>query len=226
MSDLTRFTRFYRYPYFHWGKAITSLLQTADISDDAIFVDAPCGDGVVTFWGVKNGLGKSFELYDLSEKDIRRAERLKNWHRMRGKDIRVERADVHDIPIRSESARDVWFLINSLFLLPKIDALIERMRPRIEHIVGLFPVVESRNYQCYKKRNPTINANEMSRNQILKFFAKHGYDQRGSVDASFIPHHCLQPMRLQQVARYAMNPIGNVVSRKDPCYWAGLFTRV
>jgi hypothetical protein len=225
MADLVQFARFYRYPYLHWGKAIASLLECANVSAEATFIDAPCGDGVVTFWLVKNGLGRSFELYDISERDVKRAERLKDWPQNRPISINVALDDVHNVPVCAKKTRDVWFVINSLFLLPKIDQLVDHLRPRVEHIVGLFPDVTSRNYRCYKKRNPTINANEMTRDDIREFFSRHGYRQVRTVNASFIPHHCIQPMRVQQIARYALNPFGSLVPRKDPCYWAGLFTR-
>jgi len=223
--DLLRFPRFYRYPYCHWGKTFISLLADADVADDANVVDAPCGDGVVTFWLVKNGVQRSFELVDLAERDVNRARRLTAWPAANACDIHVSCGDIHELPLPAGRTRDIWFLINSLFLLPNIDRLIERMRPRIEHIIGLFPDVNSRNYRCYKKRNPAMNANEMNREQIGAFFSRHGYVTKKTLDASFIPHHCIQPMRVQQVTRYALNPFGNLASKNDPCYWAGLFTR-
>ena len=223
--DLLRFPRFYRYPYYHWGKAFHSLLCEADVAENATIVDAPCGDGVVTFWLVKNGVKRTFEMYDLAERDVNRARKLTEWPSAKSCDIQVSCCDIHTIALPAGRTRDVWFLINSLFLLPDIDQLMERMRPRIEHIIGLFPDVNSKNYRCYKKRNPSMNANEMDRDQISEFFGRHGYATKTTVDASFIPHHCIQPMRVQQITRYGLNPFGNLVSKKDPCYWAALFTR-
>ncbi|MCA9218130.1 MAG: class I SAM-dependent methyltransferase [Planctomycetales bacterium] len=226
ISDLLRFPRFYRYPYYHWGKAFSSLLSEADVADDATIIDAPCGDGVVTFWLAKNGFRNSFVLCDIAERDVNRARKLKDWPALRNVEVKVTLADIHDLKVTCERTRDVWFLINSLFLLPEIDRLFEKMRPRVEHVIGLFPDISSRNYRCYKKRHPTMNANEMDRNEVSAFFNRHGYETKKTLDASFIPHHCIQPMRLQQIARYGLNPFGNLVSKKDPCYWVGLFSRI
>ena len=146
MLDVVKFWRFYRHPVQRWAIEIRDVLTQLPVGD-ATIVDAPCGDGVIAYWLIKQGVGKRYELYDLSSRLTDRAAQMIDWPKSKNFELRVEARDIHDIPLDGRTD-DIWLLINSIFLLPDIDRMMERMRSRAKTIIAIFPIVTSKNTKC------------------------------------------------------------------------------
>lgn len=220
-----RFVRYHRYPSDLWGKALAHILRTIDLDANAAIVDAPCGDGVIVYWLIREGIHQPFELYDLSEQKVRHAENLSTWAKARGVDAVASKCDLHELP-HSAEANDVWLLINSFFMFEAFHDLVERMRPRTKYILGLFPATSDPDYQTYVQRNPGINLNEMDEAQTTSFFAAHGYELCHRQDITSIPTRFIRPHRVGQAVRLVISPFERFAPKRNGLYWIGLFRRV
>ncbi|MCA9216482.1 MAG: class I SAM-dependent methyltransferase [Planctomycetales bacterium] len=223
MRDLKRFWRYYRHPAQRWIREMRDVLRDVP-TDDATIVDAPCGDGSISFWLIKYGIGKQFELYDISEHSINVARRMHDWGGAKDLDLTIEVSDVHDVPVNGH-ANDVWLLINSLYLLPDIDRLVDRMRDRAKTIIAVFPNVASKNYQKFISQIPDMNINEMSVDDTIAFFAKHGYKLDDKRDMDCIPLNYFKSKYTKLSACYILNLFERVLPGKEKCYWIARFSR-
>ncbi len=223
MPDFLRFWRYYRYPAQHWASDIRSILTQLSL-DQASIIDAPCGDGVVSYWLMKKRIGKCFELYDLSERAISAASKMLRWTKTRDVELRIEHANIHDIPVDT-GTEDIWLLINSLFLLPDIDELLRRMRRRARTIIGVFPCITSQNYKRYVAHSPSTNFNEMGQDETVEFFAKHGYRLEHKKEFCYVPILYFRSKYTRLAAGFVVNPIERFFPRKEACYWLAVFSR-
>lgn len=224
MLDILRFPLNYRYPHYHWVGAIEKVLSNAGLGNDVTFVDAPCGVGGISYWLIKRKIGTRYELLDISERAIQIAKPLQAWSERRGVEMSIDCKDIFDLD-NSTPSNDVWLLINSLFLLPDADRLVEHMSNRAEHIVGLFPHIDRRNYLQYVARKPRTNTNPLNQEDTIAFFKSHGYQLREKQDVTFIPFYCIPTNILRFVAIHFLNPIEYVVPKREGFYWVGLFSK-
>ncbi len=222
MLDVVKFWRFYRHPVQRWAYEIRDVLDQLPIGD-ATVVDAPCGDGVIAYWLIKQGVGRKYELYDLSSRLTDRAAQMIDWPKSNRFDLRVEARDIHDIPLDGRT-NDIWLLINSLFLLPDIDRMMERMRSRAKTIIAIFPIITSKNYQRFIAQSPEMNTNEMGKDEITAFFDKHGYTLEQTRDINCISLNYFRSKYAKMAGSYFLNPIEPLIP-KEPCYWLGVFSR-
>ncbi|MGQ9662046.1 MAG: class I SAM-dependent methyltransferase [Kiritimatiellia bacterium] len=211
--------RYYRYPQYSWARELRLLLATLPTASTNIVVDAPCGDGIISFWLQRWLPATRFELYDLSERCIRAAAA-----NLPAK-VKIVRADIHELP--AEPGADVWLLINSLYLLPNAGVLLNRMRKRMAHILGIFPYLEHRNYRCYFRRFPTLtNPSAMTDEETVRLFRRCGYKLLYRRSLTFIPFHCLAFPGFDWFSHRLFNLLDACFNRiTSPCYWLALFER-
>ena len=222
MRDFLRFWRFYRYPGQIWGAELRKIVAELPLENRTI-IDAPCGDGGVAYWLIQAGIGKQYELYDLSERSIAVARRMQQWEKAKPIKLRIEACDILDVP--APEASDVWLLINSLYLLPNTDQLLRQMHNRAQTIIGIFPCTESANYQRYVSREPGRNINAMSRDETIAYFAKHGYQLKHQKEFCYAPLNYFNSKYARLAATYFLNPIERFFPRREACYWMGVFDR-
>ena len=223
MLDFLRFWRFYRYPAQRWSVDIREILKQKSL-DGKTIIDAPCGDGVIAYWTIKAGLGRRYELYDLSERSAAVAKRLLSWKKTQPIDLKVDCADIFDVPV-DQGTEDVWLFINSLYLLPNVDNLLSRMRPRAQTIIGVFPCITSKSYKSFVARSPNRNINEMGRDETIAFFEKHGYQLLEQREFCYVSLMSVKSRYGRLAASYLVSPIERFFPRKDPAYWLGVFER-
>jgi SAM-dependent methyltransferase len=223
MMDAWRFWRYYRYPARQWAMSIREILVGL-ATDDVTLIDAPCGDGVVSYWLIKGGVGRKYELYDISARAIPVAQRMHRWRGAQRTELHIEQKHIFDIPIGT-ATNDIWLLINSLYLLPDIDRLLNQMHDRVRTIIGIFPRINSTNYKCYISQSPATNINEMGRAETIEFFARHGYLLDEQRDLCHIPLMCVRSKLLRLAASYVVNPVAGFYPQKEACYWLGVFSK-
>jgi trans-aconitate methyltransferase len=210
---------YYRHPQYLWTAPLRQILETVLPDSDGTVIDAPCGDGIITYWLSRHSRGASFELYDRS------AGSLSHVRRYQPHLSHVVQADMDDLPTRE--ADSIWLLINSLYLLPDAGRIVERLRPRMKHVLAVFPYTDHANYRAYFRRHPgESNVSAMSRPETLAFMAAHGYEMIEASDATYLPFHRLEMGPVNVLTARLFNTVdGRLVRRLPPCYWIARFSR-
>lgn len=219
MTGFSLSSSYYYYPQYRWARRLSGLLPRYLADRSASVVDAPCGDGVISYWLLRSGrIPNPFELYDRSPELIRKASRITG---QTGQVIEAAACDIFEI--ESEARRDdLWLLINSLYLLPDAARLIAKMRPRFGTIAGVFPYLERGNYRAYLKRSDRVeNVSGMSDGETVSLFADHGYRLDHREDAAFLPQYRLD----FKGARRILNILDPLFAACRGSYWIGLFVR-
>jgi len=215
---LRRIKRGFIYPKFIWAREITALLQKNIKTFPSIMVDAPSGEGIISYWLSQNFPSIHFELYDISKESIDQAKLLLP-------NSKIEIRDVFSIPIYK--AEEIWLLINSVFLLPDVGHLLNRMKPRFKYIVGLFDNIESNNFKLYYKKHPeykaTVLLRTMSKNEIEEFFSNYGYRLVSYRYVTFLPFLHLPKSSIHSLFYFLLDPF--LKNRHKWAYWIGLFER-
>lgn len=205
------------YPHYYWAWEIENVLRKYGLSPDATIVDAPCGEGLISYWLARAFPGNKFELVDQSGSAMTVAGRL-----LPG--ARLIRGDLYDQDMKEGS--DVWLLINSLFLLPEPERIVRRMRSRASSIVGIFPYLEHSNYRCFMQDNPDFsNTSAMSQKETLAFFERCGYSTLTCFPLTPVPYHCMRVPFLNGILRRLYLLLDPVYPAEKGAYWLGVFNR-
>jgi len=131
---------FHHYPQYNWAQALTDELKILPIRKEDVFFDAPCGNGVISYWLKKNFPRQKFELND---KSAFFSKIVYLWS-AKNKNIQFKQNDLYNLP-HSRKANDIWLLINSLYLFVNPRALIQNQKNRFKYIIGIFPYLEKQN---------------------------------------------------------------------------------
>jgi SAM-dependent methyltransferase len=224
------FLRYRRYPHYHWAKMIGEIIAKDIGSDHATIIDAPCGDGIISYWLIRSNIGHEYELVDISERSIEIARRMNTEDMPKRVRLSISCKDIFDIECSDRD--DIWLLINSLYLLPDVDRLLTQMRHRSRYVIGVFPYIHRENYRCFARLHPERNINEMGEYATIRFFKRHGYQLEMRRDVTFVAFHCLTsrfhylPSRLvQRMACLLLNPAERFVPKRAGFYWLGVFRR-
>lgn len=219
--------RYRTYPHKKWADEIYSILNKHLNTTGCSIIDAPCGNGVITYWLLKKGIASNFLLIDLAEKGIQIAKN--NLVTLTSsQQIEIINADIY----RTNSLRsdDIWLLINSLYVFNDLTKLMEVMKKRVNFIIGIFPYLDRKNYLCLKKLRPVvekINYSGMSAGDTIDFFSKQGYKMLQKKDITFIPFYCHRLNRplLKFIISQLYIQMDNFYRNKNGYYWLGVFKR-
>jgi len=209
---------YFYYPQYRWAKRLCALLPPYLAERETQVVDAPCGDGVVSYWLLRSGkFANAFQLFDRSAESIAQVKRFISAHPA----ATAAAGDIFTIPA-AEPRRDVWLLVNSLYLLPEIDRLVARMRPRFRVIIGIFPHLDRPNIRYYIQRTGhDENINKMDVAETVAFFARHGYRLEHREDVGFISQFRWSGPGLRRL----LNLVEPFAGRRQGNYWLGVFGR-
>ena len=119
---------YYIYPHYLWACDINKLPRRGVIREPhtRIFVDVPCGSGVVSFWLKTWSRDLQLMLFDINPDNQRLAHR-----HFPACNARI--ADIYRLDV--ERNDNVWLLINSLYCLPEAITLLKRMARHMEYRV-------------------------------------------------------------------------------------------
>jgi hypothetical protein len=215
---LPNYYHYYRYPQYIWAREICKILKSGIIEDikDRNIIDAPCGDGIISFW-VKKSVRNDFYLYDIEKSRIQIAsDRICNVH--------IFEEDIFHLKINSEN--NIWFFINSLYCLPDKDKLLENMKYQTEYIIGVFPHTDHENYRAFLNQNPGfVNASEMNREQTISFFKEFHFDLLQSKDVTFISYYKKRKIIFHSINDILYNLFDGLYKKKKGAYWIGVFKK-
>jgi hypothetical protein len=204
---------YYYYPQYRWARTLARLLPRYLTDRQTVIVDAP-------YWLLKSGrFANPFELYDRSPELIEKASLVGGGRQV----IRARAAacDIFEIA-SAETRNDLWLLINSLYLLPDIHRLVDKMRPRFASIVAVFPYLDRANYRYYLRRADRCdNVSGMSDAETIDFFAEHGYRLAHREDVTFLSQYRFN----LRGARRVFNILDPLFAHGKGNYWIGVFLR-
>jgi hypothetical protein len=178
---------FKKYPQNIWANEITLLIKQKKIEyfKDSIFVDSPCGNGIIG-----NLVFHDCEKLKIQMRisDINPEIMDSPYSKVNNSNFTVLVEDIFNQKL--EGKNNVWLFINSLYCLPNADSLIAHQRENFKTIIAVFPNINSFNYQYFMSQNKHFNnPTEMSLNETIEFFEKHGYGKIIFKKNTRIPFH-------------------------------------
>ena len=224
MSSLRHFVEsrkvYFAYPQYIWAKATNRLLKAGTIPQfrSRSFIDAPCGNGIISFWLKHWNPELRIQLYDIDKNSVAVASR---W--VANCEPRV--GNLYELDFASHDY--VWLLINSLYCLPEVHLLLARMRKHMGYVVGLFPYVGSKNYEAYMRRPGANNPCAMDKNQTMDLFASNGYELVSEKDLTHIAFLALRVEndRFAYWMRKMFNLLDSFAFASGPYYWLAVWKR-
>jgi len=209
----------YRYPQFIWAQEISTVLASGLIKNlnERRIIDAPCGDGIISFWLRKRFPDLRLELYDIDKSLVETAQRnIKN--------VVVEAESVFDLVL--EGNDNIWLLVNSLYCLPDKEKLLAHFRPEVEYIIAVFPHIDHINYKTFLKNNPGfVNPGAMSQAMTIDLFLAHGFKHILLKDVTHIPHFTLNKVRMGGLTKRILNILDPLFKSKNGSYWLAVFEK-
>jgi len=208
------------YPQNNWAKALTIELKKLNLARSTKVVDAPCGNGAITFW-LANTIKNKFELIDRSKLFTTM---IFLWSRS-NEQICLKNGDLF-YELERTPSDDVWLLINSLYLFPNPLEMITMYRPRFKYILAIFPYLDKINYHYFCKRPfRSSNTKNYTLKDTISIFSDAGYDLQTKIDLTAIPFFKYDLLGLGSILRYLLGQIDKEMSPVDGQYWLGVFVR-
>ena len=221
-TPLLRWLTNHSYPHKPWAREILQILDCVH-EPEATIVDAPCGSGVISYWLQRWRPTWNLELLDLSEEAVhlarQRIPRLKNAIRC---------ADVRHIPLRSRSNRDVWIIVNSLFLLDDVQGLIRSNRGRFRQVVVFCDDLERSNYRAIYRDRPWLDGvcqrGVLDQPCVRGLIDRCGYEPVETRGCTFLPSYALGENPASLMALGGLDAFARLCSLPAN-YWIGVFRR-
>ncbi|MBK9213190.1 MAG: hypothetical protein IPO14_09650 [Saprospiraceae bacterium] len=203
---------YFRYPQYLFAKAIVQTLIRFELSENPL-TDAPSGDGVIGFW-LNKKLNCKVKMLDIDE-------RLVNICRANMPEMDAKQGDIFTLEPKKNN--EIWLFINSMYCLPKIEGLIDEKRKKYAYIIGIFPDIQQKNYQCFNRRNPNVNQSPLNINDTVQFFTKWGYQLEHEEGLIHIPFFCSRILNNRWVQKYLVYFDGMFKPVFEPAYKLLLF---
>ena len=209
---------YYRYPQFIWAQEINKIFKSDIISNlhDRDIIDAPCGDGIISFW-IKKNYKNNISLYDIDKTRILIAQ--KNI-----KDTAIFEENIFKMNLKTKN--NIWLFINSLYCMQDKQDLLKNMSAQIEYIIAVFPYINHINYKTFVQQNPSfINHSEMNKDQTINFFKEFHYEMVFNKDVTFIPFYKKSIPYFKSLINIFNILFDRFNKNKSGAYWIGVFKK-
>jgi hypothetical protein len=211
---------FFVYPQYIFAKHICKLIFRNIDTDDINFIDAPCGNGVISYWMSKYLPNSKFNLYDIDKNSIDTFNTVNT-----NLNIVTEQKDIVDIDIDiNHKKTNILLLINSLYLLTERDSFIENLTG-VDYIVGVFPNINGKNFDCFLnyiyKNEFEIDA--MTVEQTNVFFKEKGYEM---IEGSYIISNNFYCMKFKRIMRRVLIFFDTPNEDIKNAYYAAIYKKV
>ena len=160
------------YPQHEFSKFITGNLPEKKYES---IVDCPCGYGYITSKVASSANAKQVIGADMEEECISRANRL--YGKGTNGNLEFRESDIHRF-LGTIDPADVYLLINSIFLLPEPEKVLESIHTKLKDDGLLFviiPNVQSKNFLNFQKLDGQLNKLILTKEQAEAYFLKHGF---------------------------------------------------
>jgi 2-polyprenyl-3-methyl-5-hydroxy-6-metoxy-1,4-benzoquinol methylase len=176
---IIRYLLRFSYPQNVFADAIINCI---DINSKNEMIDAPCGDGI-TSWQFSRVNSLTVYGYDINPTSVQNAKN--NFKR---KNLFFEDADINAV-ISKHSHAKYFCIINSLFLLPKPDAILKALYDESKDDRELFvvvPNINGRNFKWFEKHNPGVNNLILGERDFADYFAKQGWRLKNVTPLAYV----------------------------------------
>ena len=157
-----------KYPQSLFIRKITARIA----ADSKLIIDAPCGTGQ-TSYELANHFTKNTVIgADISQKNIETAKKKFNTP-----NLSFQQKDIHSF-VEEAVHFEVFCLINSLFLLPQPQLLLQKIKKKLRpegKLLLILPNPESTNFKRYQKLFPEVNTFILEQKAYKDFFAELGF---------------------------------------------------
>jgi len=165
---LIKYLQRFSYPQ---GEYISAIKPFINQSDKAVLIDAPCGRGA-TSWHLSAIKNLEVFGYDIGEKPIEIAK--DSFSRS---NLHFAVADIHNV-IAKHVGMQYFCIINSLFLLPETDKILENIRGALKNEGKLFlvvPNIHTDNFKWFQKNYPEVNKFTIADSEFDSYFSSRGW---------------------------------------------------
>lgn len=179
------------YPQQSFSAAILRFLRN-NTNPNRLIIDAPCGNGETTF-GLSHLKNSEVFGYDISATSIQTAKR-----NFSAPNLHFETCDIFSV-FDKHPQIDCFCMINSLFLLPKQNLLLQKVHQSLTekgYLILILPNIDGPNYIRFKKGNPNVNTLELRENEFKTFFASHHFNLVSTQGIAFVPMYGRKDVRL------------------------------
>ena len=205
---------YYQYPQYLWAHEIYSLLKDYNIIGKRNFLDAPCGNGIISYWLYNKFNISQIELIDSHSESVNLAKKYLP-------ELNVSCQNIFNLNLNLRK-NDIWLFINSLYCLENGELVISHLKKRSEYIIGIFPHINHNNYKSFFEKNPGFrNPTELNENETIMLFNSNGYDLLFKKSITYIPYHKYH----FRGDRIIFNIFDRFISFLKGAYWISLFKR-
>jgi trans-aconitate methyltransferase len=210
--------KYYRYPQYEWASVIHEQLRSLELDAAQAVIDAPCGDGIVSFWLRRKLPAQKIVLNEMDEALLAQA----------GSAVArasVVPGDIHQLEVAGSD--NVWLFVNSLYLLPKPEHLLRKLSPSASVIIGVFPYLDHPNYRSFQRAFPDFdNCSAMTEQETDQLFAQAGFALAKKVELTAIAYHGLRVPYCNFLITRILNLVSALMPRRRCAYWLGVYQRL
>ena len=205
----------YKYPQYLWSKELIIAICELDL-DISYFVDAPCGNGTISYWLQKKFITSWFHLRDIDKVSINYARQLE-----KNKNVQVSLGDIYDLPSISDNDTTMFLLINSLFLLPDTEKLLSLIKSSSNYSAIILPHIEHENFKAFFKKRPNYPLHyHDNMEKVDKLFSDNGFYRIYSKEICNISHHKLPKFPIiYNILLKLCNIIEPKLPKNNPAYY-------
>ncbi|HEY1047209.1 MAG TPA: class I SAM-dependent methyltransferase [Bacteroidia bacterium] len=169
-----------KYPQNIWSIKINKMLSGKKFD---LVVDAPCGNGIISYLSAKQFPNIQFLAVDIDEKQL-----SSNFLKNKPLNLNSRLDDIFQLKINN--GNNAWLFVNSLYCLPEKERLMENFSIQFNSIFAVFPDIESSNYKYFTKKNKDFeNPSAMTILDTIQFFEKYGFKLIRKQAVTSIPFH-------------------------------------
>ena len=206
---------YYKYPQYLWAKEIYSIIEEYDILNNRKIIDAPSGNGVISYWLYKNYNINDIELVDNNSQRLGAAKKYMP-------SLKISCKDILEINCKDRND-DIWLFINSLYCLENGELVVSHLKNRFKYIIGIFPYIDHNNFKTFIEKNPGFkNPLELNEDDTVKLFRKSGYELIFKKDITHIPFHSYN----YEIIKKSFNILDKYFKSSAGAYWISLFKKI
>jgi|GEM_PF-6994320 2-polyprenyl-3-methyl-5-hydroxy-6-metoxy-1,4-benzoquinol methylase len=168
IKRLVVYLRRFSYPQYVFAASIKRFIKP---DAKGVLLDVPCGNGV-TSWALSSIKELNVFGYDISSNAIHIAK--ESFER---KNLNFEVSDIRNA-LSKHPVIDYFCIINSLFLLPEPDSILEDVKGVLKKEGALFvilPNADSRAFKWFQKDNPGVNKLILRESELEEHFSSCGW---------------------------------------------------
>ncbi len=210
----------YSYPQYLFASRIKHFLKK--LNRPLEIIDIPCGTGEISYH-LSKILHAAVFGYDIDGKKIALCNKL-----FRGKNLHYERQDIFQV--LEQKSFDVLCIINSLFLLPDTDKLINLISEKVKgdnYLIVVIPNIKSENYKIFQKENAGINIFEKTPEELIMIFESKGLKNISSHGIGYSKIYGRKFLQIFGPFKFIYHHIENFIQKpfKEPIYYLMVFNK-